>query len=151
MRNTAKSKIFATVSLLQLVLEQCEVQGRQRPRSRKFMYNFLFSQNLTIVVSQSLQGLVPGPLKDTQLFRCSSTLYKIMQNSAYSWPSTSVDSQPQIKNDVFNPQLVESIGAESREMEGSLYIYFKNLCKSEPAQFKPLLSKGQLYINSLIS
>lgn len=65
-----------------------------------------------------------------------------------SKPSASVDSQPQIKNNVFNPQLVESSGAKSREMEDLLYIYFKNLCKSEPAQFKPVLLKGQLYINS---
>lgn len=44
----------------------------------------------------------------------------------YSWPSTSMDFQPQIR-------------------KTAQVFLEKNPCISRPAQFKPVLSKGQLY------
>lgn len=44
--------------------------------------------------------------------------------NAYSRLSTSVDSQPQTENTIFDPQLVESNDAKPKETEGQLYIYW---------------------------
>lgn len=53
----------------------------------------------------------------------SRPLYKMALNNAYSEPSTSTDSQMQIRNTVFDPWLAESVDVTPRDMKGRLYIY----------------------------
>lgn len=50
-----------------------------------------------------------------------------------------MDSQLGIENTIFDPQLVETQGYIG------LILLFKNPHVSGPAQFKPLLLKGELY------
>lgn len=49
------------------------------------------------------------------------------------------------ENIVFNLQLVESTDGKPMDTEGPLYIYWKISACKWTVQFKPMLSKGQLY------
>lgn len=74
--------------------------------------------------SLSLHGaLVPGPPADTEIRRDSGPLYEMAQDNAYGQHHTAVDSKPQVKNTVFDPQLVESLYVKHGDTEGWLCIY----------------------------
>ena len=53
------------------------------------------SPKTSVVLWYPCEGLAPGPPADTKFHGCSSPLYKIVQNNAYSWPF--VDSQAQVE------------------------------------------------------
>ena len=71
--------------------------------------------------SESKGGFISGPDMDINVHRSSRFLYKMSQNNAYSQLPISEDSQPWIKNTVFDSRLVEPSDAKPRDMKGSLY------------------------------
>ena len=74
------------------------------------------SPKTSVVLWYPCEGLGPGPPADTKFHGCSSPLYKIVQNNAYSWPF--VDSQAQVENTVSDQQLVKFEDAKSSDTEG---------------------------------
>lgn len=80
---------------MQLTLEQSEGSGAgpkavENPR-------ITFDCPKTQVVPWHLWVIGSRTSTDTESHRCSSTLYKMTRISAYGWPSTPADLQPQVK------------------------------------------------------
>lgn len=84
-----------------------------------------------------------GPL-DTQIHRCSSSLYKMVWNNAYSRPSASVVPNHGSKILLLIHSWLKSIDAKLKKSQ--LYVYWKILHISGSVQLKPMF-KGQLYIH----
>lgn len=76
-------------------LNNVEVRGPPPPM-QKSTYN-LTPQKLNYVCPLVSEGLGSRTLHGTKSCRCSSLLYKIVQNNGQSWPSPSLYSQQQIK------------------------------------------------------
>lgn len=80
---------------MQLTLERSEGSGAgpkavENPR-------ITFDSPKTQVVPWHLWVIGSRTSTDTESHRCSSTLYKMTRISAYGWPSTPADLQPQVK------------------------------------------------------
>lgn len=99
---------------MQLTLERSEGSGAgpkavENPR-------ITFDSPKTQVVPWHLWVIGSRTSTDTESHRCSSTLYKMTRISAYGWPSTPADLQPQVKKVRYSPK--------------------KHPCPSGPAQIK---------------
>lgn len=119
--------------------------------------DFWLPQNLIAVVSWYLWGIGPRIPLNIKILRCSSPLRKMVENNAYSRPSSSADFQLWMKNTVFNLQWVQPPDTNLRIqrsdcifIEESLHIRVHNAVQIHIVQGSTGLLSLQLPMNFIL-
>lgn len=107
-------------------------------------HNFLLSEHFSR--SSGTQGTGSRTPTDTQIFGCSSLLYKMAQNAAYSQPALCICRFPTMDWKYCFWSMAGWIwGCETGIWRADSIFTEKNLHRSRSAQFRPVLFKAQLW------